>query len=307
MAGGQAMPGPAAPATPASKGPGGSSEPGFQALREAPVMPALEGEVLSEALTARAAGERLGNRRDVFAMAGDSITCVPLFLTELAGREPEWGEWGELRETAEYFGRRELPANFTAATEGRSNSFSRTSLAAIPFWVTSHAVGTIDSISTTRERTLARPFEAELRLMRPSIALVMFGTNDLALGHLEPFRRNLGRLVEVAKGLGVIAVLSTVPPRADGEPFVTNSYRFNTEIVEVARDWRTPLWNYWRQLVEGPAPDQGLDPDGIHPSAPTPPGSTVDFTPDGLRYGFNQRNLGALRVLDRLRTDVLER
>lgn len=42
----------------------------------------------------------------------------------------------------------------------------------------------------------------------------------------------------------------------------------------------------------------GVAADGVHPNIAA---SSIDFTRRGLRYGYNRRNLGALRVLAALR------
>jgi hypothetical protein len=84
-------------------------------------------------------------------------------------------------------------------------------------------------------------------------------------------------------------------------PFSERVARFNAEIAALAENRALPLWNFWRQMVEPGVPDQGLSDDGVHPSALCPPCTAIDFRPAGLRYGYDLRNLGALRVLDRLR------
>ena len=57
-------------------------------------------------------------------------------------------------------------------------------------------------------------------------------------------------------------------------------------------------------MVEPGVPLGGLSRDGVHPSVLCPPCTAIDFRPVGLRQGYALRNLGALRVLDRLRRGV---
>jgi hypothetical protein len=44
-------------------------------------------------------------------------------------------------------------------------------------------------------------------------------------------------------------------------------------------------------------PNEGLGPDGIHPSAAP---DSADFTADSLQFGYTVRNLTALQALDAL-------
>jgi hypothetical protein len=69
---------------------------------------------------------------------------------------------------------------------------------------------------------------------------------------------------------------------------------FNEAILKLADEYDIPLWNYWAALQN--LPNDGLSSDGVHPSvAPT---SATDFSPEGLKYGMNMRNLTALQALD---------
>ena len=98
-------------------------------------------------------------------------------------------------------------------------------------------------------------------------------------------------------------MVSTIPPRPR-QPFSQRVARFNAEIAALAENRALPLWNFWRQMAAPGVPDQGLGEDGVHPSVLCPPCTAIDFRPAGLRQGYALRNLGALRVLDRLRREV---
>jgi len=131
----------------------------------------------------------------------------------------------------------------------------------------------------------------------------MFGTNDLEEITAVQFRLDLARVVRLVSSAGTIPVISTIPPRAR-QPFSLRVARFNAEIVGLAKNRALPLWNYWRQMVEPGVPHAGLSRDGVHPSVLCPPCTAIDFRPVGMRQGYALRNLGALRVLDRLRREV---
>jgi hypothetical protein len=135
------------------------------------------------------------------------------------------------------------------------------------------------------------------------VALIMFGTNDLKTLSAVEFRRDLAQVARLVSGAGVIPVISTIPPRARW-PFSQRVERFNAEIAALAAGRRLPLWNYWRQMTAPGIPSDGLSRDGVHPSVLCPPCTAVDLRPAGLWQGYALRNLGALRVLDRLRRTV---
>jgi hypothetical protein len=264
---------------------------------ELPVVPVLGPTVSSHLEKIADRGESFGNRPGVFAKIGDSITASPSFLQALACRAPRLGEWSELRGAVEFFGETPVPPGTEEALCPVSNSYSRVGVAAVPGW---RAVDALSRLEASPECGDLPAVSCELQQTRPSVALIMFGTNDLTDFTAVQFRRDLARVVRLVAEAGTIPVISTIPPRPRW-PFSRRVARFNAEIVALAENRALPLWNYWRQMVEPGVPNQGLGEDGVHPSALCPPCTAVDFRPEGLRQGYALRNLGALRVLDRLR------
>jgi hypothetical protein len=267
---------------------------------ELPVVPVLGPAVAGHLEKVAARGERAGNRPGIFAKIGDSITASPSFLQALACRSPRLGPWNELRGTLEFFGETSVPRGSEEAQCPASNSYSRLGIAAVGGW---RAVDALSPRESLPECQGLPAVSCELQLLRPSVALIMFGTNDLEDFTAVQFRRDLARLARLVSGAGTIPVISTIPPRARW-PFSQRVARFNAEIAALAENRALPLWNFWRQMVEPGVPRRGLSRDGVHPSALCPPCTAVDFRPAGLRYGYALRNLGALRVLDRLRRRV---
>lgn len=251
-----------------------------------------------ERVTAR--GKRLGNRPGVFAKIGDSITASPSFLQALACQRPRLGEWSGLRATLEFFGMTPVPPGSEEAQCSVSNSFSRVGVAAVPGWRAVDAVSRLESSPACLDPVAV---SCELELTRPSVALIMFGTNDLTEFSAVQFRRDLARVLRLVSSAGTIPVISTIPPRPRS-PYAQRVPRFNAEIAELAENRALPLWNFWRQMVAPGVLNQGLGEDGVHPSALCPPCTAIDFRPGGLRQGYALRNLGALRVLDRLRGTI---
>lgn len=264
---------------------------------EMPVVPALGPAVSGHIEKIAGRGESFGNRPGVFAKIGDSITASPSFLQALACRRPRLGAWGELRGTLAFFGEAPVPPGSEEALCPVSDSYSRVGVAAVPGW---RAVDALSRLEASPECGDLPAVSCELHLLRPSVALIMFGTNDLTDFTAVQFRRDLARVVRLVAEAGTIPVISTIPPRPRW-PYARRVARFNAEIAALAENRALPLWNYWRQMAAPGVPDQGLGEDGVHPSALCPPCTAVDFRPGGLRQGYALRNLGALRVLDRLR------
>jgi GDSL-like Lipase/Acylhydrolase family len=267
---------------------------------ELPVVPTLEPPVAGHLEKIAGRGERLGNNPGVFAKIGDSITASPSFLQGLACRAPRLGTWNELRGTLEFFGETSVPWGLEEAQCSVTNSYSRLGVAAVGGW---RAADVLLPRESFPECEGVPAVSCELQLLHPSIALIMFGTNDLEEFTAVEFRRDLARVVRLVSRAGTIPVISTIPPRAQPR-FSPRVWRFNAEIAALAENRALPLWNFWRQMVEPGIPHQGLSRDGVHPSALCPPCTAVDFGPGGLRYGYARRNLGALLVLDFLRHQV---
>jgi hypothetical protein len=267
---------------------------------ELPVVPVLGPAVAGHLERIADRGKSVGNRPGVFAKIGDSITASPSFLQALACRSPRLGSWSELRGTVGFFGEALVPRGLEVAECPTSNSYSRVGVAAAPGW---RAVDALAPLEAPPGCEGSPAVSCELQLLRPSVALIMFGTNDLEDFTAVQFRRDLARLTRLVSGAGTIPVISTIPPRPR-RSFPQRVTRFNAEIAALAENRALPLWNYWRQMTGPGVPNQGLGEDGVHPSVLCPPCTAIDFRPAGLRQGYALRNLGALRVLDRLRRRV---
>jgi len=268
--------------------------------QELPVVPA-SGPVLAGHLRKIAGrGEQLGNRPGVVAKIGDSITASPSFLQGLACGPAELGPYEDLRGTLGFFGRTSVPSGAEEAQCPVSNSYSRLGVAAVGGWKAADALAPRESLPECQGLPAV---SCELALIHPSVALIMFGTNDLEGISATQFRLDLARVARLVSSAGTIPVISTIPPRATWR-FSQRVARFNAEIAALAENRALPLWNYWRQMVEPGVPSRGLSRDGVHPSVLCPPCTAIGFWPAELRQGYALRNLGALLVLDWLRKEV---
>jgi len=129
---------------------------------------------------------------------------------------------------------------------------------------------------------------------QPSVAIIMFGTNDVAYTDPATFDYFYRTLVIKTLDANVLPILSTFPTRPEDE---AKSLLLNQIVVQIALDYDLPLLNLNRALA--PLPHQGVDPnDTIHLSVPPEGQGRVDqFTPENLQYGFTVRNLVTLQAL----------
>jgi hypothetical protein len=278
--------------------------PASASVRYAPVVPRIDGKLRTRLLTVYRAGRARGNRAAVFAKVGDSITESGSFLQDVGCGGAALGGHRELAPTIRYFSRVTFPTGYASAYCGIANSFTRASVAAVTGWDAGRALARMDDPPASCPPPLDRPLRCELHVLRPSVALIMYGTNDLERASTGAFRGRLRRVVSETLAAGVMPVLSTIPPRRDGAGFAARVGRFNETIAGLARAERVPLWNYWRALTAPAMVDQGVSDDGVHPSV-FRDDNGADFSAAGLRYGYNQRNLTALQVLAAVRRAVL--
>jgi|SRR5579859_707789 len=238
-------------------------------------------------------GQQLGNRPNVFSKVGDSITVSAVFLTPIGSGQYNLGNYGGLQGVIDYFS--------SQAARGGVNSFANPSLAAKVGWRASGVLtpGAADPALCQRDET---PLACEYRLVRPSLALIMLGTNDVVASADDPYEADMRQVVEFTIGKGIVPVLSTIPPLFrlgyDGR-----SDQLNAIIVRLAHEYDIPLWDYSAAL-QG-LPNSGIGTDGVHPNwAPT--GHSADFTPPYLQYGMVVRNLTGLVALDAIWKQVLQ-
>jgi len=108
--------------------------------------------------------------------------------------------------------------------------------------------------------------------------------------------------VQTSIDMGVIPVLTTLPPKHLDSWNNRRIDQFNSIIRVVAQQNDIPLIDYWFALQT--VPNQGISGDGVHPSFPVD-GLTVRFSGPDLERGYVIRNLTALQMLDALWRSVL--
>jgi hypothetical protein len=270
-----------------------------------PVLPALDPATRASVRTIAARGRALGARDGSVAKVGDSITESRAFLHGYACGATDLGGRPGLQRLVARIRAVRLPRSLARPGCGESNPFSRESATGVSGWTADRAL-TPAAVPPPGCRAGETPLACEYRLLRPALAVIMYGTNDLArFGDTRRFRRDLTRIVRFSAGRGVVPILSTIPPRLDAPAYAGRVAAYNAVVVDVGRTERVPLVNYWRALSERLGPGRGLHPDGVHPDAlggcaPTGPCRGTDLTPAGLRHGYNVRNLVTLEALARV-------
>ncbi len=245
------------------------------ATRHSPLTP----DLVTRLGTIAARGAALSD--NVFSKVGDSITVSTSFMAcfasatgvDLGGRE-------QLRPTLDLY---------RAGSVSGTDPYRRVSLAATVGWSASAAlVGT------------PSPLSQEFSAARPSVATVMFGTNDIQSRDIFRYGANLLDITDQAIARGIIPILSTVPPRDDNADADLWVPRYNAVVLGVAQSRGVPLIDFHGTLV--PLVSHGLGADHLHPNSyATAAGyRACALTTDGLRFGYNNRNLLTLEALHRV-------
>ncbi len=162
--------------------------------------------------------------------------------------------------------------------------FDRTSLTAGVGWSSNMALSGSPS-----------PLQREIAAINPSVAVVMYGTNDAEGGNLDAYGGNLLSIVDLLIERGVVPIVSTIPPR----DYNANDARvpfYNAMARAVAQARQVPLVDLHRELL--PLPGYGLSGDGLHPRGA---GGGCDFSANGMQAGYNVRNRVTIEALDRVR------
>jgi hypothetical protein len=243
----------------------------------------FDAAVALRAAEIHAVGAARGQDDRVFAKVGDSITVNQSFLRPVGLGQASLGVYGALGPVIEHY---------RAGRIGTDNPFTRDSAASGVGWT----AATVFNPEAARSECAPgeTPLDCEYRIARPSVALIMFGTNDVGYVPPDTYRANLDRIVRTSAERGIIPIVSTLPTREGYEGAVV---AFNGIIREVAAEHRVPLWDYHAALAT--LPESGLSWDGVHPSeGPLGPEGAAVFTPSQLQYGYVVRNLTALQMLD---------
>ena len=150
-----------------------------------------------------------------------------------------------------------------------------------------------------------------LETLRPEVALIMFGSNDLPNRDQRGFRKSFSEVAEACIKRGTVPILSTLPPRSG---LAAEAAAFSGIVRAVAAQLDVPLIDYHAEILARRPNDwdgsiaaaPGADPyealtlisgDGVHPSNPAK--YFKDYSDEALRTsGFGLRTAQALLAYD---------
>lgn len=237
-------------------------------LEALPVLP-----VVSErARQIYARGLARGMNPRAFSKIGDCMSVAPYFLApfDVGLQRYNLGPYSKLQATIDFydgsFGRKSLAV---------STGFTITA-AFSPMWSDASICGAEES-----------PLGCEVRVHRPSIALLLLGTNDAYNGAF--FGASMQRAIDFLVTRGILPVLATKADNLEGDDHI------NKIIIGLARDNQLPLWNFWRATRA--LPGYGLVSDSFHLTF-----AKNRFNDrEALKTGWVVRNLTALQTIDAVR------
>lgn len=220
-------------------------------------------------------GQQMGNNPHAFSKIGACESAATWFLEDFDKESGYYslGEYSNLQAVIEYF----------------KGSFARTSLAARDGARVSTLLSPLWSDPSVCE-TNETPLDCELRVYKPSFAIVSIGTNDVE--GQDKFEGELRQVIDLIIKHGVVPILSTKADNVEGD----NSN--NAAIAKLAAEYDLPMWNFWKAVQE--IPGGGLDYDGAHLTW----GDNYFDQRGALKTGWAVRNLTALQVLDAMMKGV---
>lgn len=238
-----------------------------------------------------ALGQQVGRDARIFSVVGDCQTIPSYFLGNFdsTSTNPRYylGETNAyLQETIDYY-----KGSFKGgvATKGGQN------VAAVfsPFWVQAEDAALCEASEG--------PLACELRLRNSVFTFISLEENwD---GDVAGYSLTLEKVILYTLAQGVIPILGTKASNLEGDHSV------NQAIVEIARRYEIPLWNFWASLQE--LPQQGLDDDRFHltfyQDSKIGLDTRFDFREStGIDTGWGMRNLSALNFLEFMRKSLVQ-
>jgi hypothetical protein len=246
-------------------------------------------EISPQALAIYQAGLARGNNPRVFSKLGDCMTENAYFLVTFADGDYDLGDYAHLQAVLDNY----------SGVPARSGDWQADSLGTLSLAATSgfNIAGPLDATWANPQwcRGGESPAACEYRVAQPSVALIMFGTNDVEYTEPEAYDFFLRTLVIETLDRDILPLLNTFPTRPENPE---KSLLLNQIVVSVALDYGLPLINLNLALAD--LPHHGVNPDDtIHLSVPAD--SRVDvFSPENLQAGFTVRNLVTLQALHAL-------
>lgn len=258
----------------------------FTAAQSENPLPPFSDNVVSKIKTIAMIGSVRENKVTVFAKVGDSISVGERFLYPFGDGSYQLRDQRYLQAVIDAYAQ---------APVREVTSFNNPTVAAAVGWA-AYNVLSPRSADPYQCQAGESPLACEYRIIQPSVAFILLGTNDVGYRTEEEYTRDMGEIVKLSMEMGVIPVLTTIPP----QPRVADRVvAFNRIIRDLASANDLPLIDL--HAAFSALPNSGLAYDNVHPS--WPPGDetlAADFTSENLTYGYTLRNLLTLQTLDRI-------
>lgn len=225
-------------------------------------------------------GQALGNHSDVVTKVGDSVSANPYYLNLMSRDDYDLGPYDFLEPSIQYYGP-SLASGSVASRIGMT-----TYVVFDPMWADPNLCESGET-----------PLDCEFRLKQPSIAMIMFGANDVRHMTDAEFDVQIRMIVDRSLELGIIPVLTTFSVDPD-DALWWQALNFNLRLGEIATDLEVPLINLW--AAARMLPDYGLDADAIHMANSGFPNLRYS-TGHEVWYGTSLQNLLSISMLDEIR------
>lgn len=221
------------------------------------------------------AGIEAGHNPHAFSKIGDCDTSTSWYLSDYDRDQVYYdlGNYESLRLVLDFF----------------KGSFARLSLTATPGFSAASVLSTFWlNYEVCQYNEL--PITCEYRIHDPLAVLISLGTND---GYNPPvFKENLRQIIEITLSQNRLPILML---KADN---VETNYSINQDIVDLAEEYRLPVWNFWAAIQH--LDNHGLQEDGIHLTYY----SNYFSDPRTWETAWAYRNLTALQVLEKLKNEI---
>ncbi len=216
------------------------------------------------------------NATDVVVKVGDSNSANSTYLTPISENNYTLEPYDMLTNSVDHFAEN-MGTNEIAARVGL-NGFSLFDT----FW---SPIDTCEQDET--------PLMCEYRVSRPTIAVIMFGPNDLRVLNSTEYTEQMTLIIEETLAQGVIPILSTFSSDPDEDTW-DQALRFNTILVDLAEAFEIPLVNLWSAAQA--LPNAGIGEDNVHM---TISGGSLDLSQGHeSRLGVPLQNLIVLNTID---------
>lgn len=246
--------------------------------------PPVIGEV-SEAMRAVfQRGQVAGLSANIAVKVGDSLSADATYFTIISDPNYVLGPYDYLEDTVRFYAPSGQYPTSAAARVGMTSAG-----ALDPMWSGALCINA------------EPPLLCEFNLRRPSVALILFGPNDMIALDSDEFREAMRDLVETSLEQNVIPVLSTFSYNERNFRW-NESVDFNHAIIDLAGEYDVPLINLWS--AARPLPNYGLEGDDTHMRLSGYRNLQFDQNLDA-RFGGALRNLLTVRMLDEIRRTVV--